>query len=201
MAAPTPTPARARSIRRRTWIAIGAGAAAVVVAVALAVALLASARSAAVPAPVASPALVPTATPSPTPSAGAAGTAEADRQHKLYRAYVSAVLRGGVAAIASMGGLAGCRSGHDECVDRLDRATTQVGALQDTLAATPAPNCLVGPDEVLRDGLSLQHDGLDAAHSAVEARDRVRLAQGAILTAVGLWRTGQAVVEARGSDC
>ena len=53
----------------------------------------------------------------------------------------------------------------------------------------------------MQDGLSLMRSGLDVAHDAVQAQDRVRLAQGAALTTAGLWRSGQGVVAARRSDC
>jgi len=67
--------------------------------------------------------------------------------------------------------------------------------------ADPPPDCLNAADDRLQDALTFQGEGLDAARDGVQHRDRVRLLQGVLLTAVSLWRGGQAVIDVRWSSC
>ncbi|HEY7199669.1 MAG TPA: hypothetical protein VIC57_05635 [Candidatus Dormibacteraeota bacterium] len=143
------------------------------------------------------PAFEPTPSPSPSPD-----SATAAQQHKEYRAYVSTVVRGSVAVIASLGGLVGCRDGsRSECAGHIHDAKDQVSSLQSDLDANPAPPCLASADAMLQDALTFQQKGLDTAQTAVEDQNRVRLVQGVLLTAVGLWRGGEAIVTGRQADC
>lgn len=149
------------------------------------------------PAASATPSPVPTVTPAePSPP-----PVDAAEQHRIYRAYVSTVVVGGTAVVAGILGLAGCREGRDECVHRLELAADHVARLQDGLAAHPAPDCLAAADERLQDALAFQRQGIEAATAGVRDRNRVELLQGLLLTSVGLWRGGAAVVAGRGSDC
>jgi len=181
---------------RTRWIALGLLAVLVVggLSIALAVVLLRPAPTTAA-APAAQATAQPSASPSPAPAAGDA------RQHQQYRAYVSALVQGGTAVIADIGGLEGCRDGRPECVARLGQASNQVAALRRDLTANPAPSCLDAADERLQDALAFQQNGLDIAQAAVRTQNRLRLVQGLLLTAVGLWRSGQAIVAGRQSDC
>jgi hypothetical protein len=142
----------------------------------------------------------PASTPEPTASASAATPGDA-RQHEEYRAYVSTVVDGGTAVAAGMIGLSGCRVSRQACVDRLGEASDQVSRLRRSLSANPAPSCLTAADQRLLDALSFQQKGLDTTRDAVRSHDRLRLVQGLLLTSVGTWRAGQAVVEGRESNC
>ncbi|HSR22651.1 MAG TPA: hypothetical protein VLW53_03805, partial [Candidatus Eisenbacteria bacterium] len=126
---------------------------------------------------------------------------EQARQHQEYRAYVSTVVQGGVAVVSGILGLEGCRVSRVECTNRLSEASSQVSGMQRDLAATPAPDCLNAADQRLQDALGFQQKGLDTAREGVVAQNRVQLVQGLLLTAVGLWRAGQAIVSGRQADC
>lgn len=187
----------------RFWALTAVGVALILVLVALLVVSLtrqtpsaggSGASAAATPTPASEP------TPSPSPSPDSAASAQ--QQHKEYRAYVSTVVRGSVAVIASLGGLAGCRDGsRSECAGHIHDARDQVSSLQSDLDANPAPPCLASADAMLQDALTFQQKGLDTAQTAVEDQNRVRLVQGVLLTAVGLWRGGEAIVTGRQADC
>jgi hypothetical protein len=197
MASATP-PAR----RRARWVALGVIVLLVVVGVtALLTALLfrpeppaTSSAPAATPAPVATP----TPAPEATPGGAAADQAE---QHERYRAYVSSVVEGSTAVVAGLLGLAGCRTSRAVCVDRLGAASDQVNSMQQDLTANPAPACLSSADQRLQDALGFQQKGLDIARDAVRTQDRVQLAQGLLLTTVGVWRGTQAIVDGRQANC
>jgi hypothetical protein len=179
-------------------VALGVGAALLVLGLsaALIVALVRPAPTTATP----EPAATPVSTPEPGP-AGAAATAGDAQQHQQYRAYVSTVVKGGTSVMAGMIGLSGCRASRQACLDRMGEASNQVGGLRRDLTANPAPPCLTAADQRLQDALSFQQTGLDTARDAVRSRDRVRLVQGLLLTGAGLWRSGQAVVAGRESNC
>jgi hypothetical protein len=192
MAAPRP-PDR----HRARWALLGVAGLLIVLTLAgLSATALIRSEQASAPA---SPAPV-TQTPTPLPSTPAAA-AESVRQQRQYRVYVSDVVVGGTAVVASMVGLAGCRMGQVECVHRIDEASGSVGSLQQRVTANPAPSCLGDADRKLQDALAFQHEGLDLAREGVETRNRVWLLQGALLTAAGLWRAGQAVVDGRRAEC
>jgi hypothetical protein len=192
VAAPAP-----RSGRRLTWLWLGVGAV-VVLGLALTVVtlLLRPATSAAGPAASAetpAPAASVTA-PSPTPSPAA-------QQEQRYRAYVSIAVTNGTALAGSLAGLEDCRVGRAECKQRIAQASSQVDQFQRALSANPAPACLSGADQRLRDGLTFQGRGLGLAEQAVDSRNRLELAQGLLLVSAGTWREGQAIWSARHSDC
>ena len=194
MAAPRP-PGR----HRARWALLGV--AGLLIALTLAgLSVTALIRTEPVSAPASPAPVTQTPTPTPTPSTPAAA-AESVRQQRQYRVYVSDVVVGGTAVVASMVGLAGCRMGQVECVHRLDQASGSVGSLQQRVTANPAPSCLGAADRKLQDALAFQHQGLDLAREGVEMRNRVWLLQGALLTGAGLWRAGQAVVDGRRSEC
>jgi hypothetical protein len=69
------------------------------------------------------------------------------------------------------------------------------------LDATPPPICLADANSQLRTGLGLQAKGLDLSAQAVSQRDRLKLAQGAMLFTVSNWSITQAVRSSRGSHC
>lgn len=174
--------------------ALAAGAAVVIVILS---ALLAVALTRQTPVPVAA-----TPTPTPTPASSPSPDAAAvQKDHQEYRAYVSSVLQSGAAVVASLTGLAGCRDDRDQCATNLHAAGDEVASMQSTLNANPPPECLTTADAMLRDALTFMQKGMDAAETGVRSENRVRLVQGALLTAAGTWRAGQAVVTARQSDC
>ena len=107
----------------------------------------------------------------------------------------------GTALAGAMAGLQDCRLSRALCKQRIAEAGRQVDQFQHVLSANPAPACLSAADQRLHDGLSFQGRGLGLAQGAVDARDRVKLAQGLILVAVGTWREGQAIRAVRQSDC
>lgn len=195
MSVATPTPSR-----RRRNLQILAGAAAVLLVLGLIAALVVALSRPAPSTSAAAPAPAATATPTPEPTASPTAIEQA-RQHQEYRAYVSTVVQGGVAVVSGILGLAGCRDSREVCTARLSEASSQVSGMQEDLAATPAPDCLSAADQRLQDALGFQQKGLDTAREGVEAQNRVQLAQGLLLTTVGLWRAGQAIVAGRQSDC
>jgi hypothetical protein len=182
---------------RRLWTLVAAAVAVVIIVVLAVLLVVALAR----PAPVAV-STTPTPSPEPTPSASPSPAATTQQDHREYRAYVSAAIQGGAAVVASLGGLVDCRDGGQSvCASRIHDASDQVATYQDDLAANPAPQCLSDADAKLQDALTFLHRGLDTAEDAVTSQNRVRLAQGALLSAAGVWRAGQAVRDARQSNC
>jgi hypothetical protein len=143
------------------------------------------------PAPSASP-LQPASSPSPSPTG---------QQGQRYRTYVSTAMTDATALAAALTGLEGCGVSREVCKHRIGEASTQVAQFQRELAANPAPTCLSGADQRLRDGLSFESRGLSLAEQAVDSRNRLKLAQGLLLVAAGTWREGQAIWAARHSDC
>jgi hypothetical protein len=190
-------------VRRRSllWALVAIGLVLVVAVVSLLVVVLV--RQPAGPSAAASPTPTPgaTATPGTSGSGEPSSAVSQAQQHQQYRAYVSTLVQGGTAVIADMIGLTGCRDGRAECASRLNDASNQVTSLQMDLAANPAPPCLSGADAKLQDSLTFQQKGLDTARNAVLSQNRIRLVQGLLLTAAGLWRSGQAISEGRGADC
>jgi hypothetical protein len=189
-------PARRRSL---LWVLVAIGLVIAVAVVGLLVAVLV--RQPASPTAAATPTPTPAVT-TPSPGSGEPSPAPSQQQqHQEYRAYVSTLVQGGTAVIADIFGLAGCRDGRPECVKRLNDASNQVSSLQKDLAANPAPPCLSDADARLQDSLTFQQKGLDTARNAVLSQNRIRLMQGLLLTAVGLWRGGQAIADGRNANC
>jgi hypothetical protein len=193
-------------VRRRSllWVLVAIGLVLVVAVVSLLVVVLV--RQPSSPTAAASP--TPGATATATPAPGTTGSGETlppavsqAQQHQQYRAYVSTLVQGGTAVIADLIGLVGCRDGRAQCASRLDDASNQVTSLQKDLATNPAPPCLSDADAKLQDALTFQQKGLDTARNAVLSQNRIRLVQGLLLTAAGLWRSGQAISEGRSADC
>jgi hypothetical protein len=188
-----------------TWLLV-VGAVLVVVLVAL-VAVVATialrpAPEAAAPVPTASPgAAASEPAPAATAAPGAASSTMSEEDQKRYRTYVSTFVRRGTAIAVALGALQDCRAGRPQCHDRLIDARAKIDDYQHQLDATPAPSCLSGADERMRDGLAFQAQGLQLMQSAIDAQDRVALAQGIGLVVAGVWREGQAVAAARSSDC
>jgi len=195
---PATPPARRRSL---LWVLIAIGLVLAVAVVGLLVAVLvrqpASSTAAAAPTP------TPEVTATPTPGSGepSSPAVSQSQQHQQYRAYVSTLVQGGTAVMADIFGLVGCRDGRAECASRLNDASNQVTSLQKDLAANPAPPCLSEADARLQDSLTFQQKGLDQARNAVLAQNRIRLVQGLLLTAAGLWRGGQAIADGRNANC
>jgi len=184
---------------RPSWWLLGVTAVLVVVLAVTVVALLL--RSPAPPATGAT-ATRETLTPAPeqlTPSASP--SPGAPQQPQRYRDYVSTAVTHGAALAGAISGLADCRHSRAECRQRIVEASGQVDEFQRALAANPAPACLNLADQRLHDGLSFERRGLDLAAQAVEARNRLKLAQGLLLVTVGTWREGQAIAAARHSNC
>lgn len=201
MATATP-PARRRSL---LWVLVAICVVLVVAVVSLLVVVLIRPPASVAATPTPTPAATPevTATPSPgTSGSGEPSTAAGQaQQHQQYRAYVSALVQGGTAVIADLVGLTGCRDGRPECASRLNDASNQVTSLQRSLQENPAPPCLSDADARLQDALTFQQKGLDTARNAVLSQNRIRLVQGLLLTAAGLWRGGQAIADGRQADC
>jgi hypothetical protein len=199
VAAATP-PAQRRSL---LWVLVAIGLVLAVAVVSLLVVVLV--RQPASPTVAATPTPTPNATATPAPGTSGSGepssSATSQEQHQQYRAYVSTLVQGGTAVIADIFGLVGCRDGRPECASRLNDASNQVTTLQKDLAANPTPSCLAEADARLQDSLTFQQKGLDTARNAVLSQNRIRLVQGLLLTAVGLWRGGQAIADGRNADC
>jgi hypothetical protein len=183
---------------RASWVALGLVGLLLVIGltVLLVVTLQRPASSSSASAPVPTP----TSAQEPAPN-GATSAVDAAQQHQQYRAYVSTVVDGGTAVAAGLIGLEGCRNGRAQCLQRLDEASSQVRGLQRDLAANPTPACLTTADQRLQDALTWQQKGLGNARDGVRTKNRVQLAQGLFLTAAGLWRAGQAVVDGRQANC
>jgi hypothetical protein len=201
---PAPGSKHKTASRRRAWL--------LPVAVAIAVVLLGGTIVAIVlaraPQPASAPATAAAPTPSPasaapeaTPLPSAAMPATPAQNHQQYRTYVSTVIIDATGVLAATGGLAACRSDRTECVSKVNQAGEQVSGFQKDLATTPAPACLSTADELLRDGLTFQARGFQLAEQGVKARDRVQVAQSLLLLAAGWWRGGQAIAQARESNC
>jgi hypothetical protein len=180
--------------RRLVWVLVAIGAVVVVgLAVLLTVILSRPAPTSATGAPTAAATPVPSVEPSP-----AADQAQA---HAQYRAYVSTVIQSGTSVLASLGGLEACRDSRPACVKQLDDASRQVQSMQRDLNATPAPACLTEADQRLQDALTFQQKGLDTARAGVLAQNRIQAMQGLLLTAAGVWRSSQAIVDGRQANC
>lgn len=187
--------------RRRPllWVLVAIGA---VLAVGLAVLLTALlVRPSASTGTATTPTSAPTATPAPVPSVEPSPAVDQTQAHAQYRAYVSTVIQGGTAVLASLAGLEACRDGRPACVNQLNDASRQVQSMQQDLKATPAPPCLTAADQRLQDALTFQQKGLDTARAGVTAQNRVQAVQGLLLTTAGVWRATQAVVDGRQADC
>jgi hypothetical protein len=196
VAAATP-PAQRRNL---LWVLIAIGVVLAVAVVSLLVVVLV--RQPSSPTAAASPTPTPQATATPgTSGSGEPSSPASQAEHQQYRAYVSTVIQSGTAVVADIFGIVGCRDGRSECVSRLNDASNQVTDMQKSLAANPAPPCLTDADARLQDALSFQQKGLDTARNAVLSENRIRLAQGLLLTAAGLWRGGQAIAAGRNADC
>jgi hypothetical protein len=107
----------------------------------------------------------------------------------------------GTALAGATAGLQDCRVSRERCEQRIAEASDQVDQFQRALSVDPAPACLSVADQRLRDGLSFEGRGLGLAGQAMEARNRLKLAQGLLLVTVGAWREGQAIWAARQSNC
>jgi hypothetical protein len=192
-------PARRRSL---LWVLVAIGLVLVVAVVSLLVVVLVrqpgSSTAAASPTPTPGAIATPGTSGSGEPTSPAISQAQL---HQQYRAYVSTLVQGGTAVIADLFGLVGCRDGRAQCANHLNDASNQVTSLQKDLAANPAPPCLSDADAKLQDALTFQQKGLDTARNAVVSQNRVRLVQGLLLTAAGLWRSGQAISEGRNASC
>jgi hypothetical protein len=194
------TPAR-RAPRIRRWLLPGAvGAAVVGLAATVVVLLLRPAPAPTSPAPATTP-VAEQSQPaiSPTTSPATNASPSASRQH--YRAYVTAAVTNGTAMAGAMANLKDCQVSRDACKQRVAEASAAAASFQHALDANPAPPCLSTTDGHLRDALTFQQRGLGLAHEAVATHNRLKLAQGLLLVGVGAWREGQAVREARQSNC
>lgn len=221
----TPDASLTRAWRGRwPWVAAGAPVAVVLVAAIVVAALnaapwaaAASGPLAATPTPAATP--VPTPTPAPTPTAGpsaspAAGPSPsptgrptalpetaADRQQR-FRAYVSTVLVDGSSLASATTELQECiASNRSACEKGLRDARMQVKSFQSDLDANPPPSCLGNTDPLLRAGLGFALKGIDLTQQGVAQENRLKLVQGSLLLAAGIFRTGQAMHAARTANC
>ena len=213
----TPDASRTRAWRGRwPWLAAGAPVAVVLVAAIVVAALnaapwaaAASGPLAATPTPAATP--VPTPTPAPTPTAGpspsptgrptALPETAADRQQR-FRAYVSTVLVDGSSLASATTELQECiASNRSACEKGLRDARMQVKSFQSDLDANPPPSCLGNTDPLLRAGLGFALKGIDLTQQGVAQENRLKLVQGSLLLAAGIFRTGQAMHAARTANC
>ena len=219
----TPDASRTRAWQGRwPWLTAGALVAAVLVA-AIAVAALnvapwaaaASGPLAATPTPAATPVPTPTPaptpTPVPTPTAGPSASpgarpstspeTAADRQQR-FRAYVSTVLVDGSSVVSTTAELQECiASNRSACEKGLRDARMQVKSFQSDLDANPPPSCLGNTDPLLRAGLGFALKGIDLTQQGVSQENRLKLVQGSLLLAAGMFRTGQAMHAARTANC
>src|SRR5215471_8049355 len=205
----TPDASLTRAWRGRwPWLAAGAPVAVVLVAAIVVAALnaapsaaAASGPLAATPTPAATP--VPTPTPAPTPTAGPTALPEtaADRQQR-FRAYVSTVLVDGSSLASATTELQECiASNRSACEKGLRDARMQVKSFQSDLDANPPPSCLGNTDPLLRAGLGFALKGIDLTQQGVAQENRLKLVQGSLLLAAGIFRAGQAMHAARTANC
>jgi hypothetical protein len=183
--------------RRLVWVLVAIGA---VLVVGLAVLLTAILSRPGPTSGTGTPAAAPTGPPTPVPSVEPS-PADQTQAHAQYRAYVSTVIQSGTSVLASLGGLEACRDGRPACVQQLNDASRQVESMQHDLNANPAPPCLTEADQRLQDSLTFQQKGLDTARAGVVAQNRVQAMQGLLLTAAGVWRASQAIVDGRQANC
>lgn len=148
-----------------------------------------------------------TTAPGASPTPGTSGSGEPAspidqaQQHQQYRTYVSTVVQSGTAVVAGILNLSGCTVGRPQCLKHINDASQQVTDMQNALQANPAPPCLSAADAQLQDSLTFQQKGLNIAHDAVASQNRLQLMQGLLLTAAGLYRSGQAIVSGRQANC
>jgi len=179
-----------RMPRRQTLLLLAVIA---VLVLGLGVTLVALMSGSAAPAGTAPAVSQPASSPSPSPGG--------QQQQQRYRAYVSTAVTHGTALAGATAGLQDCRTSRERCEQRIAEASEQVDQFQSALSVDSAPACLSVADQRLRDGLSFEGRGLGLAGQAMEARNRLKLAQGLLLVTVGAWREGQAIWAARQSDC
>jgi hypothetical protein len=159
------------------------------------------------PTPVPTPTAVPSASPAAVPSASPTGppTASpetaANRQQR-FRAYVSTVLVDGSSLASTTTELQECiASNRSACEKGLRDARMQVKSFQSDLDANPPPSCLGNTDPLLRAGLGFALKGIDLTQQGVSEENRLKLVQGSLLLAAGMFRTGQAMHAARTANC
>ena len=151
----------------------------------------------------------PSPSPTPTPVTGAepitsaspTRTASGREQQQEFRSYVSVVTVDGSGLAAAMIQLRNCDGNRDACRQALGRLSTMVNGFEGDLDSTPAPPCLTGVDTQLRSALGFYDRGLAIVREGGNAKDQLKVVQGAILISVGSWKLGAAVHQARQSQC
>jgi hypothetical protein len=150
-----------------------------------------------------SPSATPTAMSSvePSPSAFSTPNPASREQQDQYRTYVSTVAIDGAGLLASMIQLRSCGGNRDACRHALQAATDVVAKFETDLDRTNVPACLTDVDGQLHGALGFYERGFALAREGGNVRDQLRVIQGTLLVAVGTWRLGVAVRQARRSEC
>jgi hypothetical protein len=115
---------------------------------------------------------------------------------------VSTVLVDGSSLASTTTELQECiASNRSACEKGLRDARMQVKSFQSDLDANPPPSCLGNTDPLLRAGLGFALKGIDLTQQGVSEENRLKLVQGSLLLAAGMFRTGQAMHAARTANC
>jgi hypothetical protein len=150
-----------------------------------------------------SPSATPTALSSVEPTPGAVPTPNpASRgQQDQYRTYVSTVAIDGAGLLAAMIQLRSCGGSRDACRHALQAASDLVAKFETDLDRADVPACLTDVDGQLHGALGFYERGFALAREGGNVRDQLRVIQGTLLVAVGTWRLGVALRQARRSEC
>ncbi len=186
------------------WAVVAAPAVAVLLIVLLALVAIRPGGGSAPPAAAApSPPAISTSVPStgPIPSAAPSPNPVTREQQEQYRAYVSTVAVDGAGLLAAMIQLHKCGESRQGCRAAVRQASDPVARFESDLDRTAVPACLNSFDADLRGALGFYDRGFATATEGGNARDQLKVMQGAILVAVGTWRLGVAARQARHSEC
>lgn len=153
------------------------------------------------PSPEAVAQTTPSPSPSPSPTASPSPGQSTHAEQDQFRNYVSMVTVDGAGLTAALSGLRSCNQGRAECRRALGAASDQVTTFQSDLDRTPPPACLADTDAELRAALGFYDRGLAMVEEGADAKDRLKVAQGGLLLAVGTWKMGVAIRTARRSEC
>lgn len=148
-----------------------------------------------------SPSPSPSAGPSAGPSPGASPSPSTHAEQDQFRAYVSMVTIDGAGLVAALADLRSCNEGRQACRQALNAASDRVNTFQADLDQTSPPACLAGTDAELRASLGFFESGLALVEEGADAKDRLKVTQGALLLGVGAWKLGVAIRTARRSEC
>jgi hypothetical protein len=185
------------------WTLLAVPALAAVLVVLIMVLALRSGNASTPLAAVPSPSATPTATfgVEPTPSTLPTANPASREQQEHYRTYVSTVAIDGAGLLAAMIQLRSCGGNRDACRHALQDASDLVAKFQTDLDRTNVPACLTDVDGQLHGALGFYERGFALAREGGNVRDQLKVIQGTLLVAVGTWRLGVALRQARRSEC